>query len=176
MLTLTSPGTPMLFMGEEWGASTPWQFFTSHPEPELGEATAKGASPSSPAMGWDRSVVPDPQDPETFARSKLDWDERETDMHARILGLYRSLIALRRDVPDLTDPAFGSLEADADETTRVFRLRRGRTQILANFSEETRRMPVPPSASVLLTTHDGFTLDQSDAVLPARSAVILRDV
>jgi maltooligosyltrehalose trehalohydrolase len=173
VLTVLSPFTPMLFMGEEWAASTPWQFFTSHPEPELGRATAEGRIAEFAAMGWDRSVVPDPQDPETFARSKLDWDERQTDVHARILGLYRSLIALRRDVPDLTDPAFGSLEADADETIRVFRLRRGGTQVLVNFAEETRRMPVPPAASVLLTTHDGFTIDLGDAVLPARSAVVL---
>lgn len=173
VLTVLSPFTPMLFMGEEWAASTPWQFFTSHPEPELGRATAEGRIAEFAAMGWDRSVVPDPQDPETFARSKLDWDEKERDVHARLLGLYRSLIALRRDEPDLTDPAFGALEADADETTRVFRLRRGGTQILVNFADEARRMPVPPSASVLLTTHDGFTIDQADAVLPARSAVVL---
>ena len=102
-------------------------------------------------------------------------------MHARILALYRALIALRRDAPDLTDPAFGSLEADADEDTRLFRLRRGGTLIVVNFSAETGRMPVPPSSTVLLATHDGFTLDSDsdrsaaghDAVLPARSAVVL---
>jgi len=173
VLCVLSPFTPMLFMGEEWAASTPWQFFTSHPEPELGRATAEGRIAEFAAMGWDRSVVPDPQDPETFARSKLDWEEKDADVHARILALYRSLISLRREEPDLTDPAFGSLEADADESTRVFRLRRGRTQILVNFAEETRRMPVPPSATVLLTTHDGLTLDQTDAVLPARCAVVI---
>lgn len=74
-LTLLGPFTPMLFMGEEWAATTPWQFFTSHPEPELGEATAKGRIAEFARMGWDPDVVPDPQDPETFTRSKLRWSE-----------------------------------------------------------------------------------------------------
>jgi maltooligosyltrehalose trehalohydrolase len=174
VLTILSPFTPMLFMGEEWAASTPWQFFTSHPEPELGRATAEGRVAEFAAMGWDRSVVPDPQDPETFARSKLAWDEREADAHGRILALYRALIALRRSDPDLTDPAFGSLEAEADESARVFRLRRGGTHILVNLARETRRMPIPVPSTVLLTTDDGFTIDQADAVLPARSAVVVR--
>src|SRR5690606_23703111 len=74
-LVLLSPYTPMLFMGEEWGATTPFQFFTSHPEPELGEATAKGRKAEFAAHGWNSDDIPDPQDPQTFLRSKLDWDE-----------------------------------------------------------------------------------------------------
>ena len=57
-LVLTSPFTPMLFMGEEWGAGTPWQFFTSHPEPELGKATAEGRIGEFAEHGWDADVVP----------------------------------------------------------------------------------------------------------------------
>ena len=53
VLTLTSAFTPMLFMGEEWGATTPWQFFTAHPEPELGRATAEGRIQEFARMGWD---------------------------------------------------------------------------------------------------------------------------
>ena len=84
-IVLTSPFTPMLFMGEEWGASTPWQFFTSHPEPELGRATAEGRIGEFAEHGWDADVVPDPQDPETFTRSKLDWSELGKEPHARLL-------------------------------------------------------------------------------------------
>ena len=75
LLTLAGPFTPMLFQGEEWAASTPFQFFTSHPEPELGRATAEGRIAEFERMGWDPAVVPDPQDPATFERSKLDWSE-----------------------------------------------------------------------------------------------------
>ncbi len=74
-------------------------------------------------------------------------------MHARILALYRELISLRRRIPDLSDPAFSALHAEADEHTRAFRLHRGGTQILVNFSDERLSLPVPPRATVLLSTH-----------------------
>ena len=66
LLTLAGPFTPMLFMGEEWAASSPFQFFTSHPEPELGTATAAGRIAEFEMMGWNADEVPDPQDVETF--------------------------------------------------------------------------------------------------------------
>jgi maltooligosyltrehalose trehalohydrolase len=173
VLSILSPFTPMLFMGEEWAASTPWQFFTSHPEPELGRATAEGRIAEFAAMGWDRSVVPDPQDPETFARSKLRWEEREEGLHGRMLALYRDLIALRRTLPDLTDPAFGALSAEADESARTFRLQRGGTEILVNFSTVELTMAVPPRAHVLLATNDACTVAEGIAFLPARSALVI---
>ena len=173
VLTVLSPYTPMLFMGEEWAASTPWQFFTSHPEPELGRATAEGRIAEFAAMGWDRSVVPDPQDPDTFARSQLDWGERHVGVHARILALYRELIALRRRIPDLTDPAFAALQAEADEDDRWFRVRRRDTEILVNFATGSVTIPVPDAASVLLATADECRLKDGSAMLPGRSAVVI---
>lgn len=173
VLTVLSPFTPMLFMGEEWAASTPWQFFTSHPEPELGHATAEGRIAEFAAMGWDRSVVPDPQDPETFARSKLDWDELDRGAHARMLSLYRELIALRRRIPDLTDPAFSALRADADEDARWFRLRRGGIEILVNFATESVTIPLEARAIALLGTDEACAIDNGSAVLPGRSALVI---
>ncbi|MHC2998919.1 malto-oligosyltrehalose trehalohydrolase [Microbacterium sp. HJ5] len=152
VLTVLSPFTPMLFMGEEWGASTPWQFFTSHPEAELGEATARGRRAEFARMGWDESLVPDPQDPATFERSKLKWEEKDAGAHARLLELYRRLIRLRREMPDLTDPGFDRLSASADESTRVLRLQRGSVEILVNFSSDAADLDIEPSSRVLLTT------------------------
>ncbi len=74
-LVLTSPCTPMLFMGEEWGAGTPWQFFTDYTDPELGAAVQAGRRAEFAAHGWGPGDVPDPQDKATFLRSKLDWSE-----------------------------------------------------------------------------------------------------
>src|SRR4029078_8758274 len=85
VLVLTGPFTPMLFMGEEWAASTPWAFFTSHPDEALGEATRKGRLEEFARMGWDPSLVPDPQAISTFTDSKLDWSEQLTGDHARML-------------------------------------------------------------------------------------------
>ncbi|SDH16613.1 malto-oligosyltrehalose trehalohydrolase [Microbacterium pygmaeum] len=174
VLTLLSPYTPMLFMGEEWAASTPWQFFTSHPEPELGRATAEGRLAEFTAMGWDESVVPDPQDPETFLRSKLRWEEIHDDRHGRMLELYRRLVRLRRTTPEFTDPRFGSVSAEADEDARWFRMQRGDVQVLVNFAEAHVQLPVPAGAVALLTTDVSARVDERTALLPGRSAVVLR--
>ncbi len=174
VLGVLSPFTPMLFMGEEWAASTPWQFFTSHPEPELGRATAEGRIAEFTAMGWDESIVPDPQDPQTFLRSKLRWEEREAGVHARIHALYRELIALRRAEADVTDPAFESIGAEADEAARWLRLLRGRVEVLVNFSEAVVRLEVPRGAHTLVATDAGATVIDGSALLPPRSAVVIR--
>ena len=74
-IVLLGPYTPMLFMGEEWAASTPWQFFASFPDPELAEAVRTGRRREFGRHGWGESEVPDPMDPATYERSKLDWSE-----------------------------------------------------------------------------------------------------
>ncbi|SDL51760.1 malto-oligosyltrehalose trehalohydrolase [Arthrobacter sp. ok362] len=164
--TLTSPFTPMLFMGEEYGATTPWQFFTSHPEPELGKATAEGRIREFERMGWDPAVVPDPQDPETFTRSKLDWAEASGGDHARLLELYRALIALRRTTPDLAEPGFEDTVVDVSEDEGWLLLRRGRTEVAMNFSAGARRLPVR-GATLALATDDAVRLDPTPGAEPA---------
>jgi maltooligosyltrehalose trehalohydrolase len=139
-LTLLGPFTPMLFMGEEWAATTPWQFFTSHPEPELGKATAEGRIAEFAKMGWDPAVVPDPQDPETFRRSKLDWSEPSRPGNARMLDWYRTLTALRRGIPADT-PA-----TDVAYTEGVFRFRRG--DLLVEVSLSGTGLGAPPADAV----------------------------
>jgi len=178
VLALTTPGTPMLFMGEEWGASTPWQFFTSHPEPELGEATAKGRIEEFARMGWDPAIVPDPQDPETFQRSKLRWDEAREGDHARLLALHRALLRLRRERPELTDPSFARLSAEvvvdaADPGRRAFALRRGALSVLANLTPDPVAFPVAPGATVLLSTDPALSAASDAVTLPPDSAAIL---
>ncbi|MGY3320154.1 1,4-alpha-glucan branching enzyme [Arthrobacter sp. TE12232] len=148
----------MLFMGEEYGASTPWQFFTSHPEPELGKATAEGRIREFERMGWDPAVVPDPQDPQTFTRSKLNWAEASEGDHARLLELYRALIALRRTTPDLTEPGFQDTVTVVSEEEGWLLFRRGGTEVAMNFSGEARRVPVSAGA-IALATDDGVRLD-----------------
>jgi len=174
VLTLTSPGTPMLFMGEEWGASTPWQFFTSHPEQWLAEGTAAGRRAEFARMGWDESLVPDPNDPATFQRSKLDWSEKDGGDHARLLALYRRLARLRRERSDLTDPRPGARPAFAAGPGRWV-LGRGRARVVVNLSAESWTQPWPLSdgGDVLwLATRDAVIDDQT-LTLPPDSAAIL---
>ena len=148
LLAFAGPFTPMLFQGEEWAASTPFQFFTSHPEPELGKATAEGRIAEFERMGWDPAVVPDPQDPATYERSKLDWNELGTGRHARMLEVYRRLAELRRSLPQLTDPAFDRTRCTVDEEARLFTMRRGDLEVVVNFGDAPARVDV--TGSVLL--------------------------
>ncbi len=117
-LLLFLPMTPLLFMGQEWGASSPFQFFTDH-DAELGALVTEGrrrefahfAAFADPAR---RDAIPDPQARQTFERSKLRWDERTEIPHEVVLTLYRSLLALRRDDEILRAPqARAGLEARA---------------------------------------------------------------
>jgi maltooligosyltrehalose trehalohydrolase len=180
LLTLCGPFTPMLFMGEEWAASTPFQFFTSHPEPELGKATAEGRISEFARMGWDPATVPDPQDPETYRRSKLDWSEATTGRHAVLLEVYRDLARLRRSEPALTDPAFTSVECTADEDSRVFTMRRGDLLVVVNFGDAEATVDVAPlpdgtrRTDVLFATPSGAGLQGATLTLPPHAGAVLR--
>jgi len=133
LLTLGSPFTPMLFQGEEWAASTPFAFFTSHPEAELAKATAEGRLAEFERMGWDPDEVLDPQDPATFEASCLKWEELSGGHHAEVLAGYQRLAALRREHPELTDPGFG--RATVDEAERRLTVERGRLAIHLNLGD-----------------------------------------
>jgi malto-oligosyltrehalose synthase/malto-oligosyltrehalose trehalohydrolase len=180
LLTLAGPFTPMLFQGEEWAASTPFQFFTSHPEPELAEATATGRLTEFERMGWDRDEVPDPQDPETFARSTLNWSELEHGRHAVLLAAYRELIALRRHLPALTDPDLRQLRAEADEAARTFVLHRGSgddaVALVVNLSSVAVELDVYGSApvAVVWSTPSGAATDGGRVRLPAHAGALVR--
>jgi maltooligosyltrehalose trehalohydrolase len=94
-LTLLSPFVPLLFQGEEWGARTPFLYFTDHENVELGEAVAAGRSKEFSAFRW-QGAVPNPQELETFERSKLDWAESLDAQHAELYDWHRQVIRLRR--------------------------------------------------------------------------------
>src|SRR3712207_1503220 len=173
-LVLTSPFTPMLFMGEEWGATTPWQFFTSHPEPELGKATAEGRIGEFAEHGWDADVVPDPQDPETFSRSKLDWAELGKEPHDRLLAVHRSLLALRRAHPDLLDPDLTAVQVDWDDTDRWLVVKRGSLRVVVNLADEPREIDLDlPAGEVLFATGELPETDGETVAMPAESAAVV---
>ncbi|RZT14334.1 maltooligosyl trehalose hydrolase [Mycobacterium sp. BK558] len=145
-LALGSPYTAMLFMGEEWASSSPFQFFSSHPEPDLARATAEGRKREFADHGWDADEIPDPQDLATFERSKLKWDEIDEGDHGRLRAFYRGLIALRRSEPDLADPWLDHLQIDYDEDARWFLMRRGAFAIACNLGEQDVDVPATGEA------------------------------
>jgi maltooligosyltrehalose trehalohydrolase len=160
-LVLTAPFVPMLFMGEEWGASTPWQYFTDHDDPALADAVRKGRREEFRGFAWDE--VPDPQDPATFERSRLRWAEVAEPRHAELLDWHRRLIALRREV--LTDSWLA--HTTIDEKARTLVVERGDVVVLANLSGEPRTFGVAGEVLLASAAYDG-------GVLPGESVAILR--
>jgi maltooligosyltrehalose trehalohydrolase len=174
-LLLTSPFTPMLFMGEEWGASTPWQFFTDHPEPALAESVRKGRRREFADHGWSEDQVPDPQDPATFARSRLDWSEPGREPHRDVLDWYRDLVALRRAWPELADSRLDRVRVDLDEATRWLVVHRGSLRVVANLDAAGCRIPVPGAGEVLLASTGQVRRDGDDMLwLPGESVAVVR--
>ncbi|MGW2963082.1 malto-oligosyltrehalose trehalohydrolase [Streptomyces sp. NPDC001220] len=174
-LTLTAPFTPMLFMGEEWAAGTPWQFFTDHTDPDLAEAVRRGRRREFAAHGWAEEDVPDPQDPATRDRSCLDWSEPEREPHARVLAWYRRLIALRHEQPDLTDPDLADTKVAYDEEARWLAFRRGDVRVAVNLGKEPAAIPLGTARVEVLAAWDTVTAPDTNGLLrvPGESCVVL---
>ncbi|MCX4765712.1 malto-oligosyltrehalose trehalohydrolase [Streptomyces sp. NBC_01275] len=174
-LTLTSPFTPMLFMGEEWAAGTPWQYFTDHTDPELAEAVRRGRRREFAAHGWAEEDVPDPQDPATRERSCLDWSEPQREPHARVLAWYRELIALRRRLADLTDPDLADTKVAYDAQARWLAFRRGDVRVAVNLGKEPAALPLGPHPARVLAAWEPVQAPGPDGLLhvPAEACVIL---
>jgi maltooligosyltrehalose trehalohydrolase len=171
-LVLCSPYTPMLFMGEEWGASTPWQFFTSFADPKLAEAVRRGRREEFAEHGWS-GEVPDPQDEATFARSKLDWSELDRQPHAELLDWHRKLIAARRERPELAADRLDQVGCSFDEGASWFVLHRGDVVVACNLAAERRGIPVPGTPiDVLAASAPGFVYGEGTVETDAESVVI----
>ncbi|HEU5271286.1 MAG TPA: malto-oligosyltrehalose trehalohydrolase [Jatrophihabitans sp.] len=175
VLLLTSPFTPMLWMGEEWAASTRWPFFSSHPEPELARAVSKGRLAEFADHGWDTAAMVDPQDPAAYQQAILNWAEPRAAGHREMLELYRRLIRLRAAEPDLADPRLDRVRVDYDADRRWIRIERGRFRVLVNLAGEPQPVPVGGPGSVLLATDSADPVEGSGdrLTLAAESAAIV---
>ncbi|MFE6524673.1 malto-oligosyltrehalose trehalohydrolase [Streptomyces sp. NPDC057794] len=174
-LVLTAPFTPMLFMGEEWAAGTPWQFFTDHTDPELADAVRRGRRREFAAHGWKEEDVPDPQDPATRDRSCLDWSEPEREPHARVLDWYRRLLTLRREEPDLTDPDLADTKVAYDDERRWIAFRRGDVLVAVNLAPEPAALSLGVPHARVLAAWEPVETPGADGVvrLAGESAVVL---
>ena len=170
-LVLTSPFTPMLWMGEEWGARTPWQFFCDH-EGELGEAVRTGRRGEFGSHGWATEDVPDPQAESTFRASALDWAEPGQERHAAQLAWTRDLIALRRLRPELSDGRRDRVVVTHDDGWIV--VQRGRVAVVCNVSATRLAVPVEglPQAALLASAR-GFVYADGVVELDSESVVVV---
>jgi maltooligosyltrehalose trehalohydrolase len=137
-----SPYVPLLFMGEEYGETAPFNYFVSHGDPTLIEAVQTGRAAGFAAFAW-KGAPPDPQAEETFLRSKLDHSLRAAGRHALLHAVYRDLLALRRAHPALTNPDRAATSVYGDGETRAFCLERRdgphALRIFFNFDLEQER-------------------------------------
>jgi maltooligosyltrehalose trehalohydrolase len=152
-LVLTAPFVPMLFQGEEWGASSPFQYFTDHEDPALAEAVRVGRRREFAAFGWDPEAIPDPQDPATFERSKLVWDERAEAPHAELLTWYRRLLQLRRTHPELLDSRPDRTRVIFDDEQRWVIVARDSLTVAVNLAPQARRIPLTPGSRTILASY-----------------------
>ncbi|MCT9929031.1 malto-oligosyltrehalose trehalohydrolase [Planotetraspora sp. A-T 1434] len=173
-LLLTSPFTPMLFMGEEWGASTPFYFFTDHFEPHLAEGEGERRRLEFEGFGYDWKA-PEPGEEETFLRSKLDWRELSEDGPMSLLGWYRDLIALRKSHPDLADPRLDRVKVRFDEDRHFLVMDRGSLRVLANFGNFPVPVRLSPGAKrILLASDEAIRPMGGDIYLPAQSLAVVQ--
>jgi maltooligosyltrehalose trehalohydrolase len=173
-LVFTSPFVPMLFQGEEWGASTPFLYFTDHAEPDLAEAIREGRRREFAAFGWKPEEVPDPQAPDTFRRSKLIWTERERQPHAELIQWYRALIDVRRTQPALASGELELVRTRYDEPARWLTMERGAVTVVVNFADVSQRIPVAPGTHAVLLASAPLSLSpDGEALLPGAAVAIL---
>jgi maltooligosyltrehalose trehalohydrolase len=172
-LVLTAPFVPMLFQGEEWAASTPWLYFTNHQDPELGQAVSEGRRREFAAFGWKPEEIPDPQDVETWRRSVLDWTEADSGVHAEMLDWHRTLLRLRRAVPDLTNGRRDRIHVEVSEDEQWLLMARGAVTVACNLAAVPRRLPVG-AGTILAGSDAGIDLDATGTLLlPPDSVAIV---
>jgi maltooligosyltrehalose trehalohydrolase len=171
---LTAPFIPMLFQGEEWAASSPFQYFADHDE-EMARLVSEGRKREFAAFGWAPESIPDPEAIETFVRSKLKWDEANAGEHADILDWYRQLINLRREYPVLTNGEPGHTSVTYSEKEKWLSMERGDITVSCNLGDTERTFSVPEGGRVVLGSR-GIPLVLDGAVMlpPNTIAVIIR--
>jgi maltooligosyltrehalose trehalohydrolase len=151
-IVLTAPFVPMLFQGEEWAASSPFQYFTQHEDPELGTAVSEGRRAEFTDFGWNPDEVPDPQDAATFERSKLDWQEISEPPHREMLEWYSKLIQLRRTRACISSGNLDEISVRFDEELQWLTYRREEITMVCNFASNTQCVPVDGARDVLLSS------------------------
>jgi maltooligosyltrehalose trehalohydrolase len=173
-LVFLAPFVPMIFQGEEWAATSPFQYFADHDDLELARQVLEGRKREFAAFGWDPAIVPDPEKRETFLRSKLKWDELVEAPHRAMLEWYRSLIRLRRSTPCLNNGEPGNTTVTYNEEQEWLCMSRGSIVVACNLSETERSLPPISGARMVLASKQGSRTDDGALLMPAESVVIAR--
>jgi maltooligosyltrehalose trehalohydrolase len=172
-IVLLSPFVPMLFQGEEWAASSPFQYFADHDDRELARLVSEGRKREFSAFGWAPEMIPDPESDATYQASKLKWDEVDQPEHAQILEWHRALIRLRRTTPCLNNGDPGNVCVTFNEEEGWLRVERGTITVLANLGAAEKTFPVPQSSSLELASHKTIRIAEDKISLPRDSIAVM---
>ena len=142
-LYLLGPGTPMIFMGEEFAASSPWQFFTDFTDEGMAEAVRAGRRAEFGGHGWAATEVPDPQSRATRDASVLRWDELASQPHASLLEWYRQLIGLRREVLGAGETRFADVSCVIGDDGSTFEMRHRGIAVCCDLERDTVTVSAP---------------------------------
>ena len=173
-MVLLGPFVPMLFAGEEFAASTPFQYFTDFHDKELGRAVSEGRRKEFITFGWSPDEIPDPQAEETFLRSKLRWEEMHEGLHAETLNWYRRLITLRREEITLTSPELCTVKVSFNEEQKWLWMTRGPIKVVLNASDVEVVLPASHPYDMVLASSPEVVLESQQVRLPATSVAVLR--
>ncbi len=176
---ITSPYLPMLWMGEEWSEPHPFLYFISHTDPDLVEAVRKGRKAEFAAFHAE-GEAPDPQSEDTFNQSKVQWELLNQEPHSTMFRWYKTLIALRRQLPALRNLKRDQLEVQHDEKSQTLLLHRWHREqhvlCFMNFSKQTQQLQLPDTArewQKLLDSSDTEWQGKGGAPDPAQGGTTL---
>ena len=172
-LVLLSPFVPLIFQGEEWAASSPFQYFANHQDPELARAVSEGRKKEFSAFGWDPASVPDPESVATFQSSKLKWDELVAPAHGEMLAWYRELIRLRLAHPCLNDAKPGNTSVTFNGRENWIRMQRGTIGVICNLEGSERAFQVQPESKILLASRGTPQNIGGEVILPHGAVAVL---
>jgi maltooligosyltrehalose trehalohydrolase len=160
IVLLCAPNLVLLFQGQEWGETSPFHYFTSHSDPALTEAVRSGRMREFRDFGA-HADFRDPQLESTFLESRLDWDKLERPEHAALLRLHQRMLELRRNTPAISNDHKQLTRCRFEDRARWLVIERAddrgsRVLLLANFSQQSRALPLSPELRLtrLLSSSD----------------------
>ena len=172
-LVLTAPFIPLIFQGEEFAASTPFQYFAHHEDSEMARAVSEGRKREFAAFGWSSDEIADPEKRETFERSKLNWDEVHIGRHAEMLSWFKELIQFRRGSPSLHDGDMSHIRVSFNERGRWLRLERGLVTVMCNMGAEAVDFDNPDQFPLLHVSRSDVRAGESKVTLPPNTLAIV---